>query len=268
MPITLTLRSAVNRPLTNHEVDANWAAIRSMLDTLEYNVSTSTTLQLSGGTMTGPLILNANPTTSLGAATKQYVDAAVSGIDVSGRVAKTGDAMTGPLTLSGPPTIGLHATTKTYVDGTTVSRAGATMTGLLTLSGDPTANLHAATKQYVDNASPSKLATTTGSAPVYGIRAWVTFVMDIDTDGGMASLVSVTSSGNVSGITETSSLGFRVNFSTPLPNNTYGILSDNITLTGAGSGAARSTNYYEFTTLIGANTGVTGIHTVTLAFIC
>ena len=39
-------------------------------------------LSLSGGTMTGSLILDADPTDSLGAATKQYVDAAVNNINV------------------------------------------------------------------------------------------------------------------------------------------------------------------------------------------
>lgn len=34
-------------------------------------------LNLTGGTLTGDLILDADPTTALGAATKQYVDAAV-----------------------------------------------------------------------------------------------------------------------------------------------------------------------------------------------
>jgi hypothetical protein len=34
-------------------------------------------LALSGGTLTGNLILNANPTANLGAATKQYVDSAI-----------------------------------------------------------------------------------------------------------------------------------------------------------------------------------------------
>ena len=37
--------------------------------------SDSTKLSLSGGTLTGPLILAADPTTALGASTKQYVDA-------------------------------------------------------------------------------------------------------------------------------------------------------------------------------------------------
>jgi hypothetical protein len=36
-------------------------------------------LDLAGGTMAGPLILNANPSTALGAATKQYVDSTVGG---------------------------------------------------------------------------------------------------------------------------------------------------------------------------------------------
>ena len=40
-------------------------------------------LNLSGGTLTGALILNADPITNLGAATKQYVDAATLGITVN-----------------------------------------------------------------------------------------------------------------------------------------------------------------------------------------
>src|SRR5277367_1244800 len=37
--------------------------------------SATNALPITGGTMTGSLILNANPVTGLGAATKQYVDA-------------------------------------------------------------------------------------------------------------------------------------------------------------------------------------------------
>lgn len=50
-------------------------------------------LEKSGGTMTGELILNANPSVALGAATKQYVDAG----DAL-KVNKAGDSLTGPLT--------------------------------------------------------------------------------------------------------------------------------------------------------------------------
>lgn len=47
---------------------------------------------LSGGTMTGPLVLSADPVTALGAATKQYVDAVATGLTIQGacRVATTG----------------------------------------------------------------------------------------------------------------------------------------------------------------------------------
>jgi hypothetical protein len=64
-------------------------------------------LALSGGTLTGALQLAADPTTALGAVTKQYSDL---------RVLKSGDTMTGPLVLSGDPIAALNPTTKQYVD--------------------------------------------------------------------------------------------------------------------------------------------------------
>lgn len=77
------------------------------------NVQTQLNSKLpkSGGTLTGDLILNSDPTTVLQAATKQYVDAA----DVLA-VKKAGDTMTGALTLSGNPVGNLEATPKQYVD--------------------------------------------------------------------------------------------------------------------------------------------------------
>lgn len=73
-------------------------------------------LPKDGSTMTGPLVLNADPTTNLGAATKQYVDTGV-----SGKVNKAGDTMTGALVLSGDPTVALGAATKQYVDASAPS---------------------------------------------------------------------------------------------------------------------------------------------------
>lgn len=52
-------------------------------------------LPLTGGTMTGPLILAADPVNVLGAATRQYVDARVGGV---GYLPITGGVLTGPLT--------------------------------------------------------------------------------------------------------------------------------------------------------------------------
>jgi len=69
-------------------------------------------LALSGGTMTGNLILNADPTTALGAATKQYVDNSITGLTQK----PTADTAT---------TTTLPA--NTYNNGT--SGVGATLTG-------------------------------------------------------------------------------------------------------------------------------------------
>jgi len=64
-------------------------------------------LDKSGGTMTGFIVLHADPDAAMKAATKQYVDT---------MLPKAGGTMTGDLTLSGAPSSGLHAATKTYVD--------------------------------------------------------------------------------------------------------------------------------------------------------
>lgn len=62
---SITTRAGKGSPLTNAEVDANFD-----------NLNTGK-LEISGGTMTGALTLNANPTQVLHAASKQYVDALV-----------------------------------------------------------------------------------------------------------------------------------------------------------------------------------------------
>ena len=105
-------------------------------------------LPLAGGTLTGPLVLAADPGAALGAATKQYVDGKVTAAPF---LPLAGGTLTGLLTLSGPPTVPLHAATKAYVDsGAFVPIAGGTMTGPLTLAANPAAPLQSATKQYVD----------------------------------------------------------------------------------------------------------------------
>jgi hypothetical protein len=101
-------------------------------------------LPLTGGTLTGPLILAADPTNVRGAATKQYVDARVGGI---GFLPTTGGTLTGFLTLNANPTANLHAATKQYVD-TMLPKAGGTMTGSLTVNGSVLA-----TNLWVDTAA-------------------------------------------------------------------------------------------------------------------
>lgn len=83
-----------------------------------------TPVNKAGDTMSGALYLpSATPTLSTQAATKGYVDSAVSGAVGSNFVLKTGDTMTGALVLSGAPSTSLQAATKGYVDSS-ISGAG------------------------------------------------------------------------------------------------------------------------------------------------
>lgn len=90
----------------------------------------------SGDAMTGTLKLNADPTNSLHAATKQYVDVETTRAQGAETILTTN--------------LNAEVTRATAAEGAKVAKAGDTMSGLLTLSGNPTAIFHAATKQYVD----------------------------------------------------------------------------------------------------------------------
>ena len=90
---------------------------QSNLDSYKTTV-TNTYMPKSGGTFTGEVVLKADPTKALGAATMQYVDN-----KASNYMPKSGGTFTGAITLSGAPTADLHATTKKYVDDTAAAAA-------------------------------------------------------------------------------------------------------------------------------------------------
>lgn len=133
-----TMTGALNlhaAPTTNMQaankqyVDSSIEQVASNTDSVlrQYiDARDNTRLPLAGGTMTGALTLNADPTAALHAATKQYVDVKSSGSSqaltnytdqaVGTRLSNTGGALTGFLTLHADPTLDLHASTKRYVD--------------------------------------------------------------------------------------------------------------------------------------------------------
>ena len=131
-------------------------------------------LPLSGGTMTGSLVLQADPSVALGAATKQYVDSHVSGIlsdapsdgTFYGRMnatwvhglAATGTAITlsGDVAGAGAATI---ATTLATVNSTVGTYQGITVNakGLVT---------SAVNQSYATLASPAFTGTPTAPTPV------------------------------------------------------------------------------------------------------
>jgi hypothetical protein len=96
---------------TLQQVAGAFAAIAATIASL--TASLAGYLKLSGGTMSGALVLAADPTASLGAATKQYVDGKVGG---AGYLPLAGGTMTGPLALAADPTAPMQAATKEYVD--------------------------------------------------------------------------------------------------------------------------------------------------------
>ena len=116
-------------------------------------------LALVGGTMTGAIVLHADPSADSHAANKKYVDEA----DAL-KLNLTGGTMTGALVLPGDPTADGQAARKAYVDSQVadaksyadgnvdmkVAKAGDTMTGFLTLHAAPTSDMHTANKKYVD----------------------------------------------------------------------------------------------------------------------
>jgi phage-related tail fiber protein len=78
-----------------------WASVTGKPTTLSgYGITNA--LALTGGTLTGALTLAADPTNALHAATKQYVDNAITGLDFKASVRA---ATTANITLSGPQTI-------------------------------------------------------------------------------------------------------------------------------------------------------------------
>ena len=128
-------------------------------------------LEKSGGTMTGALILNADPSVALGAATKQYVDAG-DALNVN----KAGDTMTGPLVLSADPSANLGAATKQYAD-LKVAKTGDAMTGPLTTNSTIIANGSSSKIGYTGDASGNviqfgslKTQSVTLNKPTGGIQ--------------------------------------------------------------------------------------------------
>lgn len=83
-------------------------------------------LARSGGTMTGYITLNGDPTSALHASTKQYVD--------NGYLAKAGGTMTGFITLHAAPSSANHAATKGYVDSL-VSNSVSGVSSISTVNG-------------------------------------------------------------------------------------------------------------------------------------
>ncbi len=138
-PTQLTITLAAGETITSNTFDGSLVR----LDWIPTNFGF---LNLAGGTMTGPLVLSADPTLALEASTKQYTDT---------KVSKAGDVMTGILTLSADPVNALEAATKQYVDN-----ADATTTLLTTNHiADTTVHVTAAQSTLLDGLNATLTST-------------------------------------------------------------------------------------------------------------
>lgn len=134
----------------------------------------ATKLSLSGGTMTGTLILDQDPSAPLQAATKAYVDNIAIG---TGFVLRTGDTMTGDLLIPTVPSQASSAASKAYVDSE-ISNSLGSLSVILTdgsvnmdMGYVPVSDQAVATKNYVDTtagASGAVLLTPTGEQNITG----------------------------------------------------------------------------------------------------
>ena len=100
-PFTVDAKGRVTATGTAVTVTPAWTSVTGKPTTLSgYGITDA--LALAGGTLTGALTLAADPTTALQAATKQYVDNAITGLDFKQSVRAT---TTANITLSGTQTI-------------------------------------------------------------------------------------------------------------------------------------------------------------------
>ena len=178
-------------------------------------------LAIAGGTLTGALVLAADPGAALGAATKQYVDGKVTAAPY---LPIAGGTLTGKLTLAGPPSAALDAATKAYVDsGAFVPIAGGTMTGDLILNRDAQVPLGAATLEQVNARGAGDNRLINGDMRIdarnNGASGTATGVYTVDRWLWNGSIAAQTGKGvwgrNVNGGTATAGFPYYLGFTTP-----------------------------------------------------
>lgn len=110
----------IETPQTDDEA-ANKGYVDGQVEGLQSSINSSLRdyLLLSGGTLTGDLILNGDPVMPMQASTKGYVDRLY-----GGTLPLSGGTLTGPLVLSGNPTQSNQAANKQYVDDTLADAVG------------------------------------------------------------------------------------------------------------------------------------------------
>lgn len=240
-------------------LNANEAANKGYVDSVVtgsvsgyYDIPTAnaTFVAKAGSTMTGFLTLNANPTSSLHAATKGYVDSSITthATNASLHLTTTDrNFLTGIVTTVTTTEVNYLSGVSSNIQSQINSRlslSGGAMTGLLTLSADPTSGFHAATKQYVDNAVVGGYTSHTTDFTLHLTSAQNTL---LDGISGVTSTNINSLSGNTANIASqfTNITNQLTSINTAIINKlslTGGNMSGNIAMVGNAINTLKETN--------------------------
>jgi hypothetical protein len=98
--------------------------------------------------------------------------------------------------------------------------SGATTADIISIdaSGNVVANITAGSIPSGSISAAKLTGAQSGSAPIFGVRAWCVF------DGTLAGTNAPTSGGNVASVTRNSAGDYTVTFSTAMPNANYAVI--------------------------------------------
>ncbi len=143
------------------------------------------------------------------------------------------------------------ATNNYYLlENTIISSTSGSAIGLL--AGQSTATWETGTGTLETLVSPAKLKAgadksvdsklnISGTAPIYGIRAWVNF----NATGSNGANQTLRASGNISTVYKNSSGNFTVTFSTAMPDANYAVVYGGGSSTGVSSGNGTTIDVYD-----------------------
>lgn len=100
----------------------------------------------------------------------------------------------------------------------------------VTAGGLPSASVTSATIADANITAAKLDGAQSGSAPIYGARAWVNF--------NGTSTVAIRASGNVSSITDNGTGDYTVNFTTAMPDANYVLVASSSELSGTNATAS------------------------------
>jgi len=173
------------------------------------------------------------------AASEEATDAAATATAAAGTAtaaaaaaAASAAAITLPIPLASGGTGATTAAAARTALGAAASGANSDITSLTALSAGGLPNNSVLTADIADaNITAAKLSgAQTGTAPVYGVRAWVVF------DGSLSGTNAPTAGGNVTSVTRTGTGQYTVNLTTAMPSANYAVVGGGSERSSSGLG--------------------------------